>query len=158
MPHVLILRHRRENLKKCSLRGLETRADLRFYTYPTDPLPELTNCLILKVGAPILTVKDADKNLLLIDGTWRLAAVMESQLPPNLETRSLPPGWRTAYPRRQTECPDPEAGLASVEALFVACLILGKPTNDLLDCYYWKDLFLEKNGKNIIRHNVIAPS
>lgn len=145
MPDILILRHRRENLKKCSLTGLESRKGLFFYTYPLSPLPDLSNCLVLKLGAPPLSSKDADKNLLLIDGTWRLAAIMESQLPPNLEARRLPPGWKTAYPRRQTDCADPEAGLASIEALFVACLALGKPVEGLLDRYYWKDLFLDRN-------------
>ncbi len=146
MSPIYILRHRRENLKKCSLTGLETREGLIFSTYPLDPWPDLTGCLVLKVGAPTLTKADAERPLLLIDGTWRLAQIMESQIPHKLEERSLPSGWRTAYPRRQTDCPDPEAGLASIEALYVACLILGKPTEGLLDRYYWKDAFLEKNS------------
>jgi len=145
MADILILRHRRENLKKCSLTGLETREGLSFYTYPQNPLPNLSNCLVLKLGAPPLTSQDADKNLLLIDGTWRLAAIMEESLPPNLEARSLPPGWKTAYPRRQTACSDPEAGLASIETLYVACLILNKPIDGLLDRYYWRDVFKLKN-------------
>ena len=120
MPPTVILRHRRENLKKCSLRGLETRSDLLFYTYPVDPMPDLSGYLLLKVGARPLSEEDAERGLFLIDGTWRLALVMEKQLPWKLEARSLPPGFRTAYPRRQTECPDPEAGLASVEALYLA--------------------------------------
>lgn len=142
---ILILRHRRENLKKCTLTGLENRSGLLFYTYPTDSLPDLSNCLLLKVGAPVLTREDASKNLLLIDGTWRLASVMEKQIPYPLEARSLPPGWKTAYPRRQTECPNPEEGLASIEALYAASLILGLETDGLLDRYHWKEPFLAKN-------------
>jgi pre-rRNA-processing protein TSR3 len=145
MSLIFILRHRRENLKKCSLTGLEKKAGLSFSTYPLDPWPDLSNCLLLKVGAPMLTIADKDRPLLLIDGTWRLAQIMENQLPCKLEERSLPEGWRTAYPRRQTDCPDPEAGLASIEALYVACLTLGKPVDGLLDRYYWKDVFLKKN-------------
>ncbi|MBS0626141.1 MAG: hypothetical protein JSS32_08840 [Verrucomicrobia bacterium] len=144
---LLILRHRRENLKKCSLSGLEGRSDLSFFTYPVDPLPDLTGVLLLKVGAPPLTRADAGRKLLLIDGTWRLAAVMEKQLPMKLEERSLPDGWRTAYPRRQTECPDPSAGLSSLEALFVAHLILGRTTEGLFDRYHWKDQFLSINAE-----------
>lgn len=143
--NTLILRHRRENLRKCSLSGLENHPSLTFYTYPTDPLPPLTHCLLLKVGAPPLTLADASRPLLLIDGTWRLAQVMESQLPP-LEARSLPAGYKTAYPRRQTECPDPSAGLSSLEALYLAHKILGHPTAGLLDHYHWKELFLEINN------------
>lgn len=139
----LILRHRRENLKKCSLSGLETHSALSFYTYPIDPLPSLEGYLLLKVGAPPLTEKDRDRGLLLLDGTWRLAQIMEKQLSPSIEARSLPPGCQTAYPRRQTECPDPSAGLSSVEALYLAHQILGRPTEGLLSHYRWKNLFLK---------------
>jgi pre-rRNA-processing protein TSR3 len=140
-----ILRHRRENLKKCSLSGLEKHSALCFFTYPVDALPNLSHALLLKVGAPPLTLADKDRDLLLIDGTWRLAQIMENQLPWKLEARSLPPHFRTAYPRRQTDCPDPEAGLSSLEALYIAHQILGRPCEGLLDHYYWKKLFLEKN-------------
>jgi pre-rRNA-processing protein TSR3 len=141
----IILRHRRENLKKCSLSGLETRKDLHFYTYPKDLLPELNQVIVLKVGAPILTKKDANRPLLLIDGTWKLAQTMEKSLPSNLEARSLPPEFKTAYPRKQTGCPDPDTGLASIEALFIAHFLLGRSTSGLLDHYYWKDIFLSIN-------------
>jgi pre-rRNA-processing protein TSR3 len=144
----VILRHRRENLKKCSLRGLETRPDLKFYTYPTDELPDYSHFLLLKVGAPPLTEADKDKGLFLIDGTWRLAQVMERQLPWKLEARSLPAGYKTAYPRRQPDCPDPESGLASIEALYIAHQILGRSTEGLLDSYHWKELFLQHYGRS----------
>jgi len=141
----IILRHRRENLRKCSLSGLEKRPDLAFYTYPTDPLPDLSGYLLLKVGAPPLAKEEADRGLLLIDGTWRLAQVMEKNLGGELEGRSLPQGFKTAYPRRQTECPNPEEGLSSIEALYLAFLLLGRNPEGLLDRYYWKDRFLEIN-------------
>jgi pre-rRNA-processing protein TSR3 len=140
-----IIRHRRENLKKCSLSGLEKREGLLFYTYPTDPLPDFSGFLLLKVGAPPLTSQDAGRNLLLIDGTWALALAIEKQLPPSMEARSLPAHFKTAYPRRQTHCPDPEAGLSSLEALYLSHKILGRPYSDLLELYYWKSRFLELN-------------
>jgi pre-rRNA-processing protein TSR3 len=140
----VILRHRRENLKKCSLSGLEKRADLKFYTYPVDQLPDYSQFLLLKVGAPPLTINDRDRGLFLIDGTWRLAQVMEKQLPWKMEARSLPAGFKTAYPRRQTDCPDPASGLSSLEALYIAHMILGKSTEGLLDHYHWKELFLKQ--------------
>ncbi len=144
--NTVILRHRRENLKKCSLTGLEKHPLLIFHTYPTDCLPDYSSFLLLKVGAPPLTAADGERGLFLIDGTWRLAQIMEKQLPWKLEARSLPAGYRTAYPRKQTECPDPEAGLSSREALFIAHFLLGRPTEKLLDGYYWKEAFLAKNG------------
>ncbi len=147
-PHTLILRHRRENLKKCSLRGLETRPDCRFYTYPKHPLPSLQGYILLCLDAPLLTPDDASKGVFLIDGTWRHTETMFSQLPhPHLfEMKSLPSHFQTAYPRRQEDCSDPDRGLASVEALFAAYHILQRPTAGLLDHYHWKDLFLSKNN------------
>ncbi len=141
---ILIYRHRRENRAKCTLTPLESRKDLAFLTYPLDPLPDLSAYLILRVGAPPLTLADKDKGLLLIDGTWNLASVMDRACP-SIEARSLPAHFTTAYPRRQTGCPDPEKGLASIEALYLACLILERETAGLLDHYYWKDEFLNIN-------------
>ena len=140
-PPTIILRHNRENLRKCSLRGLENREDLIFLTYPTSPLPDLTNYIVLTLDGPPLTAADAHLGLFLIDGTWRHAKTMAKTIPSGLIQRSLPSHIRTAYPRRQDDCPDPQRGLASVEALYMAYLILGRETEGLLDHYYWKDQF-----------------
>lgn len=151
-PPTIILRHRKENLKKCSLRGLEGRSDFQFFTYPKDPLPDLSGYFLLTLDAP--TLGDADKNLgiFLIDGTWNYAEVMERQLPKphRFERRSLPSCFFTAYPRRQEDCADPSRGLASVEALFLAYSTLGRNTEGLLDRYYWKEEFLRKNCLRVI--------
>ena len=141
----IILRHRRENLKKCSLTGLETHPALHFLTYPTSALPDLSNYIVLKVGAPPLTLEDAPKGLFLIDATWRLAAIM-GKVVPEMEARSLPPGFKTAYPRRNTDCPDPGAWLSSIEALYIAHRLLNKPHEDLLDRYHWKEDFFRLNN------------
>jgi pre-rRNA-processing protein TSR3 len=200
----IILRHRRENLKKCSLRGLECRPDCLFFTYtagrsffafssaheprdraggggdsiklntipspassipgaftreenakndrpavcPREELPDLSRYFLLTLDGPPLSVDDGDLGIFLIDGTWRYAELMEQQLPkPHLfQRRSLPPGFKTAYPRRQEDCPEPSRGLASVEALFLAHYLLGRNTDGLLDHFYWKDEFLKKNA------------
>ena len=55
-------------------------------------------------------------------------------------------GYRTAYPRASKRGTDPDNGLASVEALFLAHHILGRPTAGLLDHYRWADEFLRLNG------------
>jgi pre-rRNA-processing protein TSR3 len=39
--------------------------------------------------------------------------------------------------------PDPLGGLASVEALFLARLLLGERDESLLEDYYWKTEFLK---------------
>lgn len=145
-PPTIIYRHRRENLKKCSLRGLERYAGFQFYTYPRQNLPNLSSYLLLDIAAPPLSIEDVGWGLFLIDATWRLADVMLRQIPslPPVR-RSLPPYFRTAYPRRQEDCQDPLLGLASIEALYLAYHLTGRSTEGLLDHYHWKDLFLTKN-------------
>ena len=145
-PKSILYRHRKENLKKCSLRGLEERSDLLFITYPIDPIPPLTSAILLSFEGPLLTPQDRFP-LFLIDGTWKNARVMEKQLPPQINwvKRSLPTSCRTAYPRKQTECPFPVEGLATVEALYIAHYILGYEREGLLDHYYWKEPFLSLN-------------
>jgi len=145
----IILRHRRENLKKCSLRGLESRDDFAFYAYPKHPLPPLDGYLLLALDAPVLSRPDAHLGIFLIDGGWKHCEAMYKSLkePRQFQMRSLPPSLVTAYPRRQDDCADPKRGLASIEALFAAYLILGKDTEGLLDGYRWKKEFLEKNNE-----------
>lgn len=143
----VIIRHQRENLNKCSLRGLERRPDLQFLNYPNGQLPALSGYLLLAIDGPPLTSADQQHGLLLLDATWRYAAVMRRYVDSLvcLECRSIPAGFVTAYPRRQTECPDPEAGLASVEALYIAYHLTGRDPSGLLDNYYWKEEFFLKN-------------
>lgn len=145
-PRTVILRHRKENLKKCSLRGLESREDFLFFTYPLlTPLPDLSNYVLLSLEGKPLSQEDKEKGIFLIDATWRYAELMLRQLPlpHQFERRSLPKGITTAYPRRQEDCPDPSQGLASVEALYLAHLLLGRKTEGLLEHYHWKEHFLD---------------
>ena len=156
-PQTIILRHRKENLKKCSLRGLESRPDFVFLTYPIDPIPDLERGILLDLDASLLSKKERGCSLLLIDGTWKQAALMERQLP-NREKwirRSLPSLVRTAYPRKQTGCPFPQRGLASVEALYIAHLILGYEIEGLLDHYYWKERFLRQNASVLMSDSLL---
>lgn len=161
----VIIRHRKENLKKCSLRGFESDSRFRFYTYPQDnaSLEEsfLSHALVLDMEGEELTREmvhqgqegGGSRPFVLIDATWRYAQVMISNLPIlQKATRcTLPKEWVTAYPRKQTECPDPERGLASIEALYIAALIAGHSAESLLRDYYWKEAFLEKNAELIHR-------
>ena len=57
----------------------------------------------------------------------------KSSSPGHSKREAFPPAIRTAYPRRQTDCPDPASGLSSVEALYIAHQILGRSTEKLLD-------------------------
>lgn len=146
-PQTVIIRHRLENLKKCSLRGLEERADFLFLTYPYSSLPCLKDYIILTLDAPPLTPADEKYGLVILDATWRYAAKMFKPLEnqPHFLYRSLPSCYRTAYPRRQQDCSDPTRGLASIEAIYLSYHLLKRETNGLLDHYYWKKDFLKIN-------------
>ncbi len=142
-PPTVIVRHAHENPRKCSVLPLRGRPDLVFLNYPIRARPDLGGYLRLAAEGPPLTAADADKGLLLLDGSWRWAAAMTrdfADVPP----RSLS-GWKTAYPRVSKRGTDPDNGLASVEALFVAYHILGRPTSGLLDYYHWAAEFLRTN-------------
>lgn len=146
-PPTLIVRHRKENRKKCTLTPLQRMRDIYFYNYPfTETLPPLDQYIMLDVEAKPLTEKDKDYGLLLIDCNWRHVTKMQASLPTIPIKRSLPSNVLTAYPRKQTDCPLPEQGLASIEALYIAYLLLGRQADFLLDEYYWKEDFLAKNS------------
>lgn len=147
LPPTIILRHRKENLKKCSLRGLEGREDFQFYTYPKDPIPDLEGYILLDLDAEPLSAEDADKGLFILDGTWRYAEKMYQNTPglEHLIRRSIPKHYKTVYPRKQEDCPNPSRGLASVEAIYIAYHLMGRETTGILDHYYWKDAFLTIN-------------
>jgi pre-rRNA-processing protein TSR3 len=142
-PPTLIVRHPRENPRKCSILPLRGRPDLIFLTHPvTEPLI-LDGYVRLAADGPPLSSDDSVAGLLLLDGSWRWAEVMNRSfldVPP----RSLT-GYGTAYPRVSKHGTDPDNGLASVEALFVAYLMLGRPTDGLLDHYRWIEEFLRLN-------------
>lgn len=146
-PPTVVLRHRRENLKKCSLRGLEGRDDFTFVTYPTGKLPSLEGYVMLALDGPTLSKEDSELGIFVLDATWRYAATMAQFVAKHtdLPQRSIPAGYQTAYPRRQEDCPDPNAGLASIEAIYIAYYLLGRPTTGLLDNYYWRNEFISKN-------------
>jgi pre-rRNA-processing protein TSR3 len=143
----IIIRHKRENKKKCSVCHLEGRSDFLFFVYPGCEDITLPNCVLLDMDGEPLSSKDCNSNLVLLDATWRLSYKMKKQIHclNSMPKRSIPEGFLTAYPRRQNDCLDPTKGLSSIEALFIAFHIMEKEKDFLLDHYHWKEAFLEKN-------------
>jgi pre-rRNA-processing protein TSR3 len=142
-PPTVIVRHRKENPRKCSVLPLRGRADVVFLSYPVVQRPPLEGYVRLAAEGPELSADDAAAGILLLDGSWRWAASMTRDfldVPP----RSLH-GFRTAYPRVSKLGTDPDNGLASVEALFLAYHVLGRTTAGLLDHYRWAEEFLRVN-------------
>jgi pre-rRNA-processing protein TSR3 len=143
-PPTVIVRHTRENPRKCSVLPLRGRPDLVFLNYPVKQRPPLDGYLRLAAEGPEMSAADAGRGILLLDGSWRWAAAMTRDFS-DVEPRSLY-GFKTAYPRVSKLGTDPDNGLASVEALFVAYHLLGRPTEGLLDHYRWAAEFLSLNA------------
>lgn len=139
----VIVRHPKESPRKCSILPLRDRADVTFYAYPVKDRPDLSCYIRLAAEGPPLTEADCGRGILLLDGSWRWAAAMTrdfADVPP----RSLA-GYRTAYPRVSKRGTDPGNGLASIEALYIAYRILGRPPGGMLDHYHWAEEFLRLN-------------
>src|SRR5258708_13752177 len=98
-----IIRHRRENLKKCSLRGLEGRKEMQFFCYPEcmDGFGDFSGYVLLDLDGPPLSIADSHFGLILVDATWRLAQKMvKHSALEHLPKRSIPSGFQTTYPLR----------------------------------------------------------
>jgi pre-rRNA-processing protein TSR3 len=137
-----IIRHPKERRSKCSLTALEGRRDLEFHRARPGWEFDAGGFIVLGLNAPLLSEADADRPLLLLDSTWRLLPDLEACLLGEPERRTLP-SVKTAYPRVSKVVPDPHGGLASVEALYFARLLMGGRDESLLADYYWRDSFLE---------------
>ncbi len=146
-PPTVIVVHKSEKAKKCSVAPLRGTAGFDFYRFPLFEKPELPNFVRLGMDGPELGEADMDKGLLVLDGTWKRAAAMEKVFS-DIPARTLPP-WRTAYPRISKVFDDPHGGLATVEAIFAALTILGRNTDGILDHYHWKEAFLDLNRHRI---------
>lgn len=143
-PCITILIRRGEAPHKCTVRPLRGRPGLEFMPYPLKHKPDFSRHLLLAPDGPPLHPADAGRSLLLLDASWRHAATMRQAVEP-IQTRSIPVGWQTAYPRSSKIHTDPAAGLATVEALYAALLTLGHRDDTLLHHYPWHRKFLEIN-------------
>jgi pre-rRNA-processing protein TSR3 len=142
-PPTIIVVHPREKRSKCTVEFLRGRDGFVFWTFPDRGREPLAGYVRLAMEGPVLSREDAERGLLVLDGTWRLAFRMDKffrELPP----RSLPP-IQTAYPRLSRITPDPAGGLATIEAIYAAYRRLGRPVDGLLDQYHWAAEFLARN-------------
>lgn len=144
-PPTIIVVHPKERRSKCTVEPLRGRAGFVFWKYPRYGDEPLDGYVRLGLGGPPLSAEDAGRGLLVLDGTWRWAAVMERDFE-HVPVRSLP-GWRTAYPRVSKLFEDPAEGLATIEAIYAAYAILGRDTSGLLDAYRWAAEFLRRNSQ-----------
>ncbi len=148
MKPSVVIRHYRERRSKCSLTPLEARGDIEFHRFRPGWRYSASGHVLLGLDAPELSPADAERPLLLLDSTWRLLPQLENAVTGSFVRRSLP-RVASAYPRISKIADDPLAGLASVEALYLARLMLGAEDASLLDHYRWRDAFLAGLPKKI---------
>ena len=140
-----IIRHSKERTSNCSLEPLVGREGIEFLTSSATLSFPADGFILLAVDAPVLSPSDAGHPLLILDSTWNLLPQLERCITGTPIPRSIPRDVETAYPRRsKSHKDDPEGGLASVEALYVAWKMLGVDDISLLQDYYWKEEFLRQ--------------
>ena len=138
-----VIRHPKEKIRKCSLRFLHERPEMTFLRGNPGFVFDATGFTLVAVDAEPLSTKDNERPLLLLDSTWRWLPQLLACVSGEPIHRSIPGNVRTAYPRISKVFEDPEAGLASIEALYLARKLLGDDDPSLLDGYHWKDQFLQ---------------
>lgn len=172
-PRVVAFRHVREKRSKCSLTPIEALDGILVRRAKPGMRYDGTGHVLLAPGAAPLTPEDsflslAEKEhmtkigtaslivcdesgrelrpILLLDSVWRLLPAMRGKIVGRPVERSLP-GWiRSAYPRVSKMTEDPDSGLATIEALYAALLLLGHERRELLDGYLWREDFLRQFG------------
>lgn len=141
-----VIRHPRENLKKCSLSHLHGRPNFEFLTAVDGFSFDATGFLLLEIDAPQISAVDAGLPILLLDSTWNLLPRVRGKVFGKPLARSLPPHIKTGYPRVSKMHEDPSAGLATVEALYSALKFMGITDVSLLKDYFFAKNFLKVNG------------
>jgi pre-rRNA-processing protein TSR3 len=141
---ILIVHDPREPAKKCSLTPLRGMRGVRFVPVRGDQRVDAGRRIWLHPEGDELRPDDRGIGLLLIDCIWRRVPALSKRIDGELLRRRLP-NLITAYPRRSKLTPDPEHGLASVEALYAALALLDAPCPALLAHYRWAAEFLAAN-------------
>ena len=134
----------REPKKKCSVAPLRGMEGVRFAPLRGEARVDVGRRIWLHPDGEELGPADRGIDLLLIDCTWRRVSTLSRRIDGELLPRRLP-HLVTAYPRRSKLVPDPEHGLASVEALYAAIALLDAPRPALLEHYRWAADFLAAN-------------
>ncbi|MEE8468549.1 MAG: DUF367 domain-containing protein [Planctomycetota bacterium] len=143
-PEILILRDPRESPRKCSLTHLVGLPGVRLVVHHRERRLFAGGRILLSPDGLELGPQDAGPGLFLVDCSWRRVPTLLAAVDGEPIARRLPP-LVTAYPRRSRQFADPEQGLASVEALYAALVILGRPRPELLEGYRWREEFLAAN-------------
>ena len=159
-----LLVDRTESPNKCSILPLSYRSDFRIVRFDRRyPIAALTGRVLLHPEGEVLEAPSAKATLAgddafvlsAIDCNWkrlgRILAKVAAPLPPLVR---IPDGFRTAYLRRNKRDEDPEQGLATIEAVFLAAAFLGNWDETLLKEYAVADEFLAANAAAFDRYGL----
>ena len=141
---ILIVHDLREPAKKCSVTPLRGMPGVRFVPSVGGRRVEAGRRIWLHPDGDAIGPDDGGLGLLLIDCAWHRVPKLARRIDGDLLKRRLP-ALVTAYPRKSKLGRDPEHGLASVEALYAATVLLGRPRPELLATYRWAPEFLAAN-------------
>ncbi|MBN1441624.1 MAG: DUF367 domain-containing protein [Planctomycetes bacterium] len=155
----IIVQDFKENRRKCTARPLERLAGVELLRLgrprPGEPPIAIPGGIWLEVGAPTLAADDrglldGGGRVIVLDASWARLDPLSRRLRVadgrRAERRSLPGRIVTAYPRRSKVREDPAGGLATVEAVFAATVVLAEPRPELLAGYRWAAEFLRLNA------------
>ncbi len=147
--HYEILVDKLENPRKCTIQPLKGRADFSFHYFSGNkPIAPFTSECLLHIDGEDLTgiPRGSLHSLALIDCTWKkVPGVLQRLAKPLPRLVRMPDGFVTAYARKNKQGLDPEGGLATVEALFIAAAFMGYWDPTLLSSYYFKNEFIDLN-------------
>ena len=158
-----ILVDRGERLNKCTILPLAGHPELDIVRYHRGrPIPALAGQLLLHPEGTALNDLGTNERqvatLSAIDCTWkRLGSVLRLIAQPLPRLVKIPDGFQTAYPRRNKLNQDPDSGLATIEAVFIAAAFLGHWNVSLLGKYPFATEFLELNRDSFARYGAPQP-
>ena len=128
-PLTIIVRHPEENPKKCSVVPLKGRDDVLFFTFPSKQLPPCAGYIRLAAAGPELSLDDRDSRASCCSTAVGVLRQNDRALRRRAATLAAPAGKPPIRVSKQGN--DPDNGLASIEALYLAYHILGRPTAGL---------------------------
>lgn len=155
-----ILVDRSEKPEKCTILPLAYRPDFRIVRFPrgVQLKPLVGDLLLHPEGESLATLAPKlgpIRVLSSIDCVWkRLPNILNCVGKPLPMLAGLPPEFVTTYPRRNKQNLDPEGGLATIEALFIAAAFLGHWDETLLKEYHFGAAFLVANATTFARYGL----
>jgi ribosome biogenesis protein Tsr3 len=153
-----------ETQNKCTISPLAYRTDFRLTHVKSDAKEDglfgpLQSPLILHHEGECITtlVKSMGTvpGIACIDCVWRrLDGLLHRVAAPMPVYARIPDGFVTAYPRTSKQNTDPDTGLATIEAIFIAAALVGNWDASLLSEYYFGPKFIELNRTRFVELGV----